>query len=81
MALAPKELYALLEKAFPHSQILMEDTAGDQDHYAVTVISEAFCGQSLVKRHQMVYGALEGRMGTVLHALSLKTLTPDEVSQ
>ncbi len=45
------------------------DLAGDGDHYAATVISAAFAGKSKIQQHQMVYGALGGRMGGVLHAL------------
>jgi stress-induced morphogen len=40
------------------------------------VISEAFRGKSRVEQHQMVYDALKGNMGGVLHALALKTATP-----
>ena len=48
--------------------------AGDGDHYAATVISPAFAGKSKIQQHQMVYGALGGRMGGVLHALKLTTM-------
>ena len=46
------------------------------DHYAATVVSSAFAGKSKVQQHQMVYGALGGRMGGVLHALKLTTMAP-----
>lgn len=79
MAMTQHDLEDLLRRAFPEAQISVEDTLGDQDHYAVTIVSKAFEGATLVKRHQMVYGALEGRVGTTLHALSVKALTPQEV--
>ena len=46
----------------------------DGDHYAATVVSAAFAGKSKIQQHQMVYGALGGRMGGVLHALKLTTM-------
>ena len=49
------------------------DLAGDGDHYAARVVSERFRGLPRVKQHQLVYGALGGRMGGVLHALQLTT--------
>ncbi len=55
----------------------IDDLAGDGDHYAATVVSEAFRGESRVRRqHKMVYDALKGQMGGVLHALALKTHAP-----
>ena len=55
----------------------IEDLAGDGDHYAATVVSEAFRGKSRVQQHQLVYAALRGRMGGELHALALQTSAPD----
>ena len=52
----------------------MQDLAGDGDHWAATVVSPAFAGKSKIQQHQMVYGALGGRMGGVLHALKLTTM-------
>ena len=51
----------------------IRDLAGDGDHYAATVISASFRGKSRVQQHQMVYAALKGQMGGVLHALALQT--------
>ena len=50
--------------------------AGDGDHYSCFVESELFAGKTRVQQHQMVYQALEGRMGDQLHALSLQTKIP-----
>ncbi|MGB6969193.1 MAG: BolA/IbaG family iron-sulfur metabolism protein, partial [Methyloceanibacter sp.] len=50
--------------------------AGDGDHYSANIVSEAFRGKSRVQQHQMVYEALQGNMGGVLHALALKTAAP-----
>jgi stress-induced morphogen len=71
------EIEVLIKTAFPDAQITIEDLAGDNDHFAATVISEAFRGVSRVKQHQMVYAALQGRMGGELHALALQTAAPE----
>jgi len=51
---------------------------GDGQHFYATIVSSAFEGQRLIKRHQLVYGALGDRMREEIHALSMKTLTPAE---
>jgi stress-induced morphogen len=56
--------------------VIVEDLAGDGDHYAAVVVSEAFRGRSRVQQHQLVYAALKGRMGGELHALALQTSAP-----
>ncbi|MBV1836579.1 BolA family protein [Acetobacter estunensis] len=76
MAMTASELEAYIREAFPDAQIAIDDLAGDGDHYACTVVSEAFRGVSRVKQHQMVYNALQGHMGGKLHALALKTSAP-----
>ena len=62
----------------PDAQVEIKDLAGDGNHYAATVISAAFKGKSRVQQHQMVYAALKGNMGGVLHALALTTSTPQD---
>ena len=47
-------------------------------HFSLTVVSEAFVGQSRVRRHQSVYALLSDLIPRRIHALSLRTLTPDE---
>jgi stress-induced morphogen len=76
MAMAAHELEKLIKESFPDAQVAIDDLAGDGDHYAATVVSEAFRGKSRVQQHQMVYDALKGHMGGVLHALALKTQAP-----
>jgi len=71
------EIEALIRSAFPDARITIEDLAGDNDHFAATVVSEAFRGVSRVRQHQMVYAALQGRMGGALHALALHTAAPE----
>jgi len=67
------EVESMLRDAFPDADIHLEDLAGDNDHYKVTVVSSAFLGKTRVQQHQMVYQALLGKMGSDLHALALKT--------
>ncbi len=76
MAMQPAEIEALIKAAIPDAQVTIEDLAGDGDHYAATVVSEAFRGKSRVQQHQLVYAALQGRMGGELHALALQTSAP-----
>lgn len=76
MAMQPAEIEALIKAALPDAQVTIEDLAGDGDHYAATVVSEAFRGKSRVQQHQIVYAALQGRMGGELHALALQTSAP-----
>ncbi len=77
MAMSSGEIEALIKSALPDATITIEDLAGDGDHYAATVVSERFRGIPRVKQHQIVYAALNGRMGGVLHALALQTSAPD----
>ena len=77
MAMQPAEIEALIRSGIPDAQVTIEDLAGDGDHYAATVISESFRGKSRVQQHQLVYAALQGRMGGALHALALQTSAPD----
>ncbi len=76
MAMQPAEIEALIKAALPDAQVTVEDLAGDGDHYAASVVSEAFRGKSRVQQHQLVYAALQGRMGGELHALALQTSAP-----
>jgi stress-induced morphogen len=77
MPMQPAEIEALIKAALPDARVTIEDLAGDGDHYAATVVSEAFRGVPRVRQHQMVYAALQGRMGGVLHALALQTSAPE----
>ena len=67
--------------ALPDARVAVEDLAGDGDHYAATVVSEAFRGKSRVQQHQIVFAALRGRMGAELHALALQTSVPEQGTQ
>lgn len=78
MAMKAEDIVRLIQDALPNAQIKIQDTMGDQDHYAIEVVSEAFQGKTKIQQHQMVYQALGGRMGGELHALSVKTYLPQD---
>jgi stress-induced morphogen len=73
MAMESADIERMIKDALPDARVEIKDLAGDGDHYAATVISSAFKGMSKVKQHQLVYAALKGNMGGVLHALALTT--------
>jgi stress-induced morphogen len=77
MAMDAGEIEKLIRQAMPDAQITITDLRGDGDHYAAEVRSAAFKGKSRVQQHQLVYKALQGRMGGVLHALALNTAPLD----
>lgn len=76
MAMEAGDIEQMIRDALPDAKVEIRDLAGDGDHYAATVVSEAFRGLTRVKQHQLVYSALKGRMGGVLHALALTTSVP-----
>lgn len=76
MPMAADEIARLIKEALPDAEVAIEDLAGDGDHYAATVVSSAFAGLPRVRQHQLVYQALQGRMGGELHALALTTRAP-----
>jgi stress-induced morphogen len=76
MAMQAGEIERLIKDALPDAQVEITDLAGDGDHYAARVISEAFRGKTRVQQHQIVYAALKGQMGGDLHALALQTSAP-----
>ncbi len=78
MAMPQEQLREYLVNAFPDAVIQIKELAGDNDHYVATVTSRAFIGKTRIEQHKMVYDALDGHMGTRLHALSLKTKVPSE---
>ena len=54
------------------------EVEGDGQHFTAVIVSPAFAGKRLIQRHQLVYAALGDRMREEIHALSMKTLTPEE---
>jgi stress-induced morphogen len=76
MAMQANDIENLITAAFPDAVVTITDLAGDGDHYAAHVVSEAFRGKTRIAQHKAVYAALGGRMGNELHALQLTTGIP-----
>ena len=76
MAMDAHEIEKLIRDGIPDAKVTIRDLAGDGDHYAAEVVAESFRGKTRVQQHQMVYDALKGNMGGVLHALALQTSAP-----
>ncbi len=78
MAMDPGEIERLIKDSLPDAQVTLEDLVGDGDHWSARVVSGAFKGKTRVQQHQMIYQALQGRMGGELHALALQTSEPED---
>lgn len=76
MPMAADEIEAMIKDALPGAEVEMRDLAGDNDHWAAKVVAPQFAGKSRVQQHKLVYEALDGKMGGVLHALQLTTQAP-----
>ena len=77
MPMSADEITQAITEALPGAEVEMRDLAGDNDHWAAKVTAPQFAGKSRVQQHKMVYDALGGRMGGVLHALQLSTAVPN----
>ena len=73
MAMDLKENETLIKEAMPDANIVIQDLAGDGNHYSATITSSQFNGKSKIEQHKMVYNSLKGKMGNELHALAIKT--------
>ena len=74
MGLKLEEIKSLIKNAIPDAQIIIQDLAGDENHYSATIKSKIFSGKSKIEQHKLVYKALNGKMGNELHALELNTM-------
>ena len=77
MPMSASDIERFIKEALPDAEVVINDLRGDGDHYAAFVRSEAFTGKTRVQQHQLVYNALQGRMGNELHALALQTAPPE----
>jgi len=77
MAMDARDIEKMIKEGIPDAKVTIRDLAGDGEHYAAEVVAESFRGKSRVQQHQMVYEALKGNMGGVLHALALQTSAPE----
>jgi acid stress-induced BolA-like protein IbaG/YrbA len=74
----PQEVRDFIAAGLPCAHLEVE---GDGRHFFATIVSSEFAGLTRIKRHQRVYAALGERMKEQIHALSMKTLTPEEWTQ
>lgn len=75
-AFSPEDLQVVDDS---HLHAGHEGARGGGGHYSVTIVSAAFTSHNTVKRHRMVYDALQDMMHKQIHALSIRALTPDEL--
>ncbi|MBY0574253.1 MAG: BolA family transcriptional regulator [Undibacterium sp.] len=71
----PEQIKTYIAAGLECSHLTVE---GDGQHFTAVIVSSAFEGKRLIARHQLVYAALGDRMREEIHALSMKTLTPEE---
>ena len=72
-----EDISAAIQKKLPDAQIVVEDLSGTGDHLKLKVVSNQFAGLSLIRQHQLVYGALKDELASeAIHALALNTSTP-----
>ena len=77
--ISPDQVAAMIKANLPDAEVEVQDLTGGGDHYQVAVVSSAFAGRSLVQQHQLVYGAVREAMSSeAIHALALKTYTPED---
>ncbi len=75
---SPQLVKDTIAAKLPDAHVEVQDLTGGGDHYQALVVSSAFEGKSLVKQHQLVYGALQEELDSnAIHALALKTYTPE----
>jgi len=76
MPMDAQEIERLIKERLPDAEVTIRDLAGDGDHFAAHVVAKEFLGKTRLQQHKIVYDALQGRMGGVLHALALTTAAP-----
>ncbi len=77
MPMPASQIEKMIKDHLPDAEVRIEDLRGDGDHYLAFVASASFQGKTRIQQHQMVYEALQGRMGDELHALALQTSIPE----
>jgi acid stress-induced BolA-like protein IbaG/YrbA len=76
--ISQEQVEALIKAEIPDAQVQIQDLTGGGDHLQAIVVSSQFEGKSRIKQHQLVYEALREAMATeAIHALALKTYTPE----
>ena len=75
---SPEDIKERIEAAIPGARAEVQDTTGGGDHFRATVTAAAFAGRSRIEQHRLVYEVFGEEIGGAIHALSLKTQSPQE---
>jgi acid stress-induced BolA-like protein IbaG/YrbA len=75
----PQAVQAMIEAGMPDAEV--EVRGEDHTHFEAVIVSPEFEGKRTIQRHQLVYRTLGEKMGREIHALSMKTLTPEEAGR
>ena len=75
----PADITARIQAALPDAEVTLEDLTGTKDHWKARIVSRAFMGLSLMQRHRLINAALAEELKGPIHALTMDTLSPDEV--
>jgi stress-induced morphogen len=76
-----EDIAAKIRAALPDAAVELRDLTGTADHWEAVVISQAFAGKSLLQQHRLVFDALADEMKGPIHALTLKTFTPEQAGR
>jgi stress-induced morphogen len=71
------EVRARILASLPEAHVEVKDLTGTSDHYEALVVAPQFAGRSRIEQHKLVYGALGSSVGGEIHALALRTLSPE----
>ncbi len=73
--MTPEKIKAMIESGIEGAEALVD---GDGRHFNARVVSDKFAGLTMIKQHKLVYAALGDNMESAIHALSIKTYTPEQ---
>lgn len=80
--MTPLDVKSLILTAFPNATVEVQDLTGTGDHFQAAIVSDRFTGQTPIKQHRLVYAALQEHIDSgVVHALQLKTYSPEQWSR
>ncbi|MDX1917372.1 MAG: BolA/IbaG family iron-sulfur metabolism protein [Rickettsiaceae bacterium] len=74
MPIQKQELQRILLQSFPNAEIILEDIAGDEDHYSLIIKDSSFSNLSIMQQHKLVKSSLKDVLDKKLHALTIKTI-------
>jgi stress-induced morphogen len=75
---SPSELQERIASALPGAEVRVEDLTGGGDHFRAEIVSDRFEGLSRIEQHKLVYDVFGDEIGGAIHALSIKTSTPQQ---